>query len=348
MRRFQQRVCGFIKQPTREHGTTNSGERSLDVEGIRTFVVAAELGRFQDAADELDITPQAVSKRIAVLERTVGATLFVRSVHGVELTVEGRSFLPHASEVLRAADRARRSVQPQNRALRVDVTNRRVAPSVVLQGFHRAYLDVNVEVVTLVDNTLTGALSAVQSGSIDAAFRAVTMPDTELPHGLSRVRAVDDELEVLVGPGHQLAAEAVVTPHQLRGFRVWIPGIVPGTEWAAFYDDLAAAFDLTIDGHGPHFGDEALMEALHENPCIATLVGKRDRYVWPDLYGLRRIPVRNPAPVYPHSLIWHSANQHPGLAALCVHLDTYRQAQRREPSTWLPSWAAQTEETASQ
>lgn len=319
----------------------------MDVEGIRTFVVAAELGRFQDAADDLRITPQAVSKRIAVLERTVGATLFVRSVHGVELTLEGRSFLPHALEVLRAADRARRSVQPQSRALRVDVTNRRVAPSVVLQDFHRAYPDVNVEVVTLVDNTLTGALSAVQSGSIDAAFRAVTMPDTALPHGLSTVRAVDDELEVLVGPRHQLAAEAVVTPHQLRGFRVWIPGIVPGTEWAAFYDDLAAAFDLTIDGHGPHFGDEALMDLLREDPCMATLVGHRDRYIWPDLYGLRRIPVRNPTPVYPHSLIWHTANQHPGLAALRAHLDTYRQAQRREPRTWLPSWAADTEETAS-
>lgn len=34
---------------------------------------------------------------------------------------------------------------------------------------------------------------------------------------------------------------------QLAGHRVWVPGIVPGTEWAAYYDDLVAEFGLTIE-----------------------------------------------------------------------------------------------------
>jgi hypothetical protein len=33
-----------------------------------------------------------------------------------------------------------------------------------------------------------------------------------------------------------------------------MPGIVTGTEWAAYYDELAAAFGLTIDPIGPNFG----------------------------------------------------------------------------------------------
>lgn len=41
-----------------------------------------------------------------------------------------------------------------------------------------------------------------------------------------------------------------------------MPGIVPGTEWAAFYAGLAAAFGLSIDSRGPNFGLEPLLETV--------------------------------------------------------------------------------------
>ena len=40
----------------------------MDVEALRTLVAVAETGQFQAAADELGISQQAVSKRIAALE----------------------------------------------------------------------------------------------------------------------------------------------------------------------------------------------------------------------------------------------------------------------------------------
>lgn len=46
---------------------------------------------------------------------------------------------------------------------------------------------------------------------------------------------------VAVADAGQFAAAGAVTPAQLAGHRIWMPGIVPGTEWAAFYTDLAAA-----------------------------------------------------------------------------------------------------------
>lgn len=311
----------------------------LDLDGVRTFVAAAELGQFQAAADELRLTPQAVSKRVAALEHDVGVVLFTRTSHGVRLTRDGQAFLPHARDLLRAAERARQSVRPEARALRVDVTHRRIAPSVVLQDFHLAHPELDVEVVTLPNNTLTGALTAVHSGSVDASFRAVTMRAADMPDGLTAARAIDHELELLVGPKHPLASKTSITPHNLAVHRIWIPGIAPGTEWAAFYDELAGAFGLTIDGRGPHFGDEALLETLCQATDIATVVGKRDRYLWPAWYDLRRIPLRNPTPIYPHSLIWLSANPHPGLAALRNYLGALRQPRSHEPDVWLPSWA---------
>ena len=45
----------------------------MDTEGLRSFVRAAELGQVRRAADELGVTQQAVSKRIAALEREFGS-----------------------------------------------------------------------------------------------------------------------------------------------------------------------------------------------------------------------------------------------------------------------------------
>lgn len=311
----------------------------MDVEAVRTFATVADVGQFQEAAIDLGVTQQAISKRIAALERQLGVTLFTRTARGAQLTIDGQAFLPHARELLRVAARATESVQPGRRALRVDVTNRRIAPAVILHDFHRAHPEIDLDVVTLIDSDLTAAITAVRDGTIDASFRAVTMPPAQLPDGVATVRAIDHRLEVLLGPHHPLANARELAPSQLAGHRVWIPGIVEGTEWATFYSDLAAAFDLTIDALGPHFGDEALMDQLAESADLATLVGERDRYLWPAHYDLRRIPLRGPTPIYPHSLLWLEANPQPALAELRAYLAAIRTTPT-ESDGWTPAWAA--------
>ena len=117
-----------------------------------------------------------------------------------------------------------------------------------------------------------------------------------------------------------------------------MPGIVPGTEWAAYYDELAAAFGLTIDTAGPNFGTDPLLDAVAGSPALATFVGEQTRLVSPAGHDLRRIAVRDPAPVYPHSLIWRRDNRHPALAALREHLGAARPATRRRNLD--PAWAS--------
>jgi hypothetical protein len=115
-----------------------------------------------------------------------------------------------------------------------------------------------------------------------------------------------------------------------------MPGMAPGTEWAAYYDELAAAFGLTIDVVGPSFGNEALLAEIADSAELATLAGERTRYLWPDRYDLRRIPVRDPAPVYPMSLIRRDDNPHPALRELRAFLGS----RRVDASTaiWTPRW----------
>ncbi|MCG6499301.1 LysR family transcriptional regulator [Kitasatospora sp. A2-31] len=306
----------------------------MDLEAVRTFVAIVDSGRFQEAAADLSITQQAVSKRIAVLEKELGVRLFTRTARGARLTVDGQAFLPHAREVLRAAERAADSVRPGRRALRVDVIGSRLAPSALLREFHRAHPDVDLDVVTLFDAAT--ALAEVAAGAIDATFRAVTAPGLQLPDGIEAAPALDEPHELLTGPGHALADARSVTPAELPGHRIWIPGIVPGTEWAAYYDDLAAAFGLGIESTGPNFGIEGLLEVVADSTTLASLVGAQTRLVWPAGYDLRRIPVLDPTPVYPHYLLWHRDNAHPALALLRRHLAVPSSGPQ---PVWKPDWA---------
>ncbi|MEU9314907.1 LysR family transcriptional regulator [Streptomyces sp. NPDC048295] len=308
----------------------------MDLEAVRTFVAVAEAGQFQKAADDLSITQQAVSKRIAALERDLGVRLFTRMPRrGSEPTIDGQAFLPHAREMLRVAERAVASVRTGHRPLRVDVINSRGAASGLMRGFHRAHPGTDLDVVMLFE--IEAAVTAIRSGAIDASFRAVAAPGRPLPEDIASVRVVDEPLQLLTGPAHALAGARSVTVAQLAGHRIWMPGIVPGTEWGAYYDDLVAEFGLTIEATGPNFGSDALLDTIADTPALATFMGEHTRLIWPAGHGLRRIPVTDPTPVYPHSLIWHRDNPHPALATLRAHLAAAT-AGHDAPGTWVPRW----------
>jgi DNA-binding transcriptional LysR family regulator len=147
---------------------------------------------------------------------------------------------------------------------------------------------------------------------------------------------LDEPHQLLVGPAHDLAAARAVTPVELAGHRIWTPGAVTGTEWAAYCRDLAATFGLTIDAIGPNFGVEHLLDLVADSADLATLVGERTRLVWPGGHDLRRIPVRQPTPVYPHSLVWSSDNPHPALVVLRTHLGSVRPGADGPDDTWRP------------
>lgn len=308
----------------------------MDLEAVRTFVAAADAGRFQDAAAALSITQQAVSKRIAALEKRLGVRLFTRTARGARLTIDGQAFLPHARALLQAEERAVASVRPGRRALRVDVIGRRLAPAVLLRDFHRTHPGTDLDVVTLFD--AEAAVAALRAGTIDASFRAVTVPARQLPDGIAAVRVYDEPVQLLTGPRHAFAAARTVTPDRLAGHRIWMPGIVEGTEWAAYYAALADEFGITIEATGPDFGTEPLFDTIADSAVLATFVGADTRLVWPADQDLRRIPLRDPTPVYPHSLLWRADNAHPTLVSLRAHLTATR-AEHRETENWTPAWA---------
>lgn len=163
---------------------------------MRTFVAVAESGQFQGAADELGISQQAVSKRIAALEKHLQVPLLVRTPRGSRLSLDGQVFLPHAKKVLAAVEQAARAVRPGSRPLRVDVLNRRIAPAQSVYRFYRSHPGMNLDTVTLSDENAGQAAQAVLDGTVDASFRALA--SAQVPAGIRAERLLDTPLEVLV------------------------------------------------------------------------------------------------------------------------------------------------------
>src|ERR1700741_4733211 len=60
---------------------------------LESFVRSAEAGSFSAAARRLGLTPAAVSRNVAMLERNLGVRLFQRSTRKLTLTEAGERFL---------------------------------------------------------------------------------------------------------------------------------------------------------------------------------------------------------------------------------------------------------------
>lgn len=65
---------------------------------LHVFEVAARLGSFTLAAEELNVTQSAVSRQIATLEGAIGVRLFQRTGRGAQLTRAGEEYLPDISQ----------------------------------------------------------------------------------------------------------------------------------------------------------------------------------------------------------------------------------------------------------
>jgi DNA-binding transcriptional LysR family regulator len=309
----------------------------MNIEAVRAFVAVAEDGQFQLAAARLDVSQQAVSKRIAALEAELGTPLFRRTPSGAALTQDGRTFLPHAGEILAAVSKAFASVQPGTRPLRVDVMGRGNGAADLLHDFCEAHPAVAVEMIIG-----AGAASTCRSllaGEIDAGYAYLRDVAGELDPRLARTYARLEPSHVIVGVRHPLATARSVRPAELARYRAWVPGIVEGSEWETFFQDFAADFGLDIDPTGYAVGTESVFDAVAASRSLVTFVGERSRIGWPGNLGLVRLPLADPAPFYPWSLIWRADTSHQGAKHLVSHVKRSFEPPPDAAAIWLPRQA---------
>jgi LysR family glycine cleavage system transcriptional activator len=97
---------------------------------LRAFSLAAHRLSFKRAADELGLSPSALSRQIQALEEHLGVALFRRLNPGLELTDEGRRYLATVDAALDLLATGERQLVARPRELRVSA----------LQSFSESWL----------------------------------------------------------------------------------------------------------------------------------------------------------------------------------------------------------------
>ncbi|WP_242903774.1 LysR family transcriptional regulator [Actinomadura terrae] len=300
----------------------------LDLGAVRAFVAVAGDRSFSAAADRLGLSQQAVSKRVARLEAGLGVTLLARTRGGAAPTAEGRAFLVPARALLVLADQAVEQARGGPRPLRVDVLGTRLASTRLVRGFHEARPDVEIEILT--SDGLATAAPALLAGALDAFLGRAA---TGLDEGIRHAPAYLEPLHVLVGRGHRLADHEHVRAVELAGTTAWMPGNARESEWVEFYRFLSADLGIGTDPSGPNFGLEHYVERIATSDTRYGIVG--EDIPLPPHPDIRRLPIVEPTPVFPWSLMWHAQNRHPALAPLIEHVTAG--SRPFDPSAeWLP------------
>src|SRR5690242_14215877 len=92
-----------------ERGVPQEERRKVSLGGLtdwdaaRLFLEVVRSGSFRSAAERLDLSINAVRRRIDDFERQIGATLFTRDVHGTHLTDEGATVVSAVERMEAAA-----------------------------------------------------------------------------------------------------------------------------------------------------------------------------------------------------------------------------------------------------
>ena len=81
-------------------------QSTMDVQHLKVFSEVVQQGSFAGAARQLDLTPSAVTRAVAVLEATLGARLLQRTTRKVALTEAGAAYLERVRPLLEDLERA--------------------------------------------------------------------------------------------------------------------------------------------------------------------------------------------------------------------------------------------------
>jgi LysR family transcriptional activator of dmlA len=180
---------------------------------MQFFAALVRCGSLAAAARELQVTPPAISKRLAQLEKHLGARLLSRTTRRIGLTAEGEAYLEHARRILAdiaAVELELQGVRAQPTGLlRVNATlgfgRMHVAP--LVSSFVRAHPGVQVQL------QLSASPPPLTQDAFDVCVRFGEPPDARV---LARFLAPNRRL-LCAAPGYLARRGMPKAPGDLAG-----------------------------------------------------------------------------------------------------------------------------------
>jgi len=90
----------------------------MQIEDLRIYITVIHAGNFTAAAEQLMLSKQYVSRRMAALEASLGVRLLIRNTRKLSVTDAGLLFAQHAQRILDEIQEAELAVSEQQQALR--------------------------------------------------------------------------------------------------------------------------------------------------------------------------------------------------------------------------------------
>lgn len=275
----------------------------LDLAQVRAFTVTAERLHFGQAAAELFLTQQALSKRVARLEDALGRKLFERTGHGVELTDAGRRFLGPARDLMRAGEAAVAAARHEQRPLRGSVWGHMFSPLRTVRDVLAGAPGLDIELGPRPG--FLDALGGLLDGGTDFALGRIHALDEPWPAAVTRRLVRLEPVKAVMSADSPLAAARVLRPADLAAGRLWFPAPREKVEFLAAFTER---FAVPADFGGVNLGLDALLGHLRARPDLFSLLCAEIDV--PAGAGLREIPVADPVPLYAWHALWRTGEQH--------------------------------------
>lgn len=308
----------------------------LDSALLRAYVVTAEEMHFGRAAGRLQLTQQALSKRIARLEGLLAIRLFDRGSRRVELTDAGHRLLPLARQVVDSIDAMDSERLAGDQVLVVDVLGENLTPLNLLHRAVAAEPDLRVEIT--MRNNKVALVDTLRGGVADVALGWSRSVEEPWPRDIRRRVLLLEPVYLLMSAQHQLADRDEIGLTELADLALWFPTRNAPQEWVAWLDELAAAYGLRIDRSGTSlgFGDFLRLGGVPERVSFFGAAMPE-----PPGSEVRLIPIVDPIPVVVWSAMWRRRVPDARVAHLVELMtadqpDLLRAARTDPDALWLP------------
>lgn len=221
-------------------------------ERLETFICVAECCSFSKAAEKLYLSPNAVMKRINLLESQLNLVLFERSAQGLLLTPGGESFYNSAGKLvqqLKDAVEKARTIENE-KANTIWIGNMNPIPEEILDKFWPALRMHCSDLVLRYVN-----FRADKDDIIKMVNSAGTELDVVLDYfdeeyvqsiGYHSVKIADIPVKIIVPLCHRLANKKVIRREDMRGETILLPEHENAIYWTQIYEDLKKETDLEI------------------------------------------------------------------------------------------------------
>ena len=154
--------------------------QQYDLISLRSFITVVEVGSFIGAAQLLEASTAAVSRRVSALETALGVKLLNRTTRQLDLTEAGRAFYADVVNIFLSLEEAEEKIRCGSETIKG--TLRIAAPlsfgiqclSPALGSFMRRYPELKVQLI--LDDRLTDLVSE----GIDLAIRIGSLKDSTL------------------------------------------------------------------------------------------------------------------------------------------------------------------------